>query len=189
MESYYEESYFLNRNEDEIVIVSNSSSETESDYYSELESDNEYDEINRIDYQHFYKEKINGDYYIGICDKELYKDTILMASSVSPSVYFNYPNRTMIHYLYYYSGNYCGLDPKKLHIDIMKLHIREDGTYTVIIKTFWIRIIQRLWKKTFKERMRIIKTRINLQSLKLRECSGQWPIEIRYLPSVYGLLS
>ena len=150
MERYDDESDLF-RN-DEIVIVSDSSSEEESDYYSEIDSDNEYDEINRIDYQHFYAEKTHGNYYIGICDKELYADTILMGSTVSPNVYFNYSNRTLIHYLYYYSGNYCGLDPRKLKVDIMKLHIRENGTYTVIIKTFWIKIIQRIWKKIFKQR-------------------------------------
>lgn len=187
MERYDDESDLF-RN-DEIVIVSDSSSEEESDYYSEIDSDNEYDEINRIDYQHFYAEKTHGNYYIGICDKELYADTILMGSTVSPNIYFNYSNRTLIHYLYYYSGNYCGLDPRKLKVDIMKLHIRENGTYTVIIKTFWIKIIQRIWKKIFKQRKFVIKERTKINSLKTRECNGKWPIKIQYLPGLYGLIT
>lgn len=187
MERYDDETDLFHN--DEIVIVSDSSSEEESDYYSEIDSDNEYDEINRIDYQHFYAEKTHGNYYIGICDKELYADIILMGSTVSPNVYFNYSNRTLIHYLYYYSGNYCGLDPRKLKVDIMKLHIRENGTYTVIIKTFWIKIIQRIWKKIFKQRKSVIIERTKVHSLKIRECNGKWPIKIQYLPSLYGLIS
>jgi hypothetical protein len=36
-------------------------------------------------------------------------------------------------------------------IELLKLRI-VDNTYYVLIKTFWIRIIQRTWKRVFKER-------------------------------------
>ena len=45
--------------EGEIVIVDSDDSSLEyaSSFYSDIESDNEYDDINQQDYQHFYSEK------------------------------------------------------------------------------------------------------------------------------------
>jgi len=44
-----------------------------------------------------------------------------------------------------------------------------------ILKTIWIRIIQKKWKKVFVERNEIIKERCKLQSLKVRKNTGYWP--------------
>jgi len=57
-----------------------------------------------------------------------------------------------------------------------------------IIKTIWIKIIQRKWKKVYAERNRIIKTRVQYSSLKTREITGRWPQSCNYLPTLYGLL-
>jgi hypothetical protein len=179
----------LNNSDDDIIIISSSEDSEDSDYESELDSDNEYDDINREDYAHLYAEKSHGKYYIGACDKVYSENFILMASTVSPTVYFKYPHRTIIHYLYYYSGNYCGLSPKKISLDIMKLDILEDGTYNVIIKTFWIKIIQRLWRKCFRKRKEVLKKRKEPYSLKYREYNGKWPNSIVHTPSLYGLIS
>ena len=57
-----------------------------------------------------------------------------------------------------------------------------------IIKTVWINIIVRAWKKVFKERKRIIKLRSNPLSLDEYECNGIWPESCRHLPDLKGLL-
>lgn len=57
-----------------------------------------------------------------------------------------------------------------------------------IIKTIWIKIIQRKWKKVYAERNKIIKTRMQYSSLKTREITGRWPQSCNYLPTLYGLL-
>jgi hypothetical protein len=57
-----------------------------------------------------------------------------------------------------------------------------------IIKTIWIKIIQRKWKKVYAERKKIIKIRIQYSSLKTREITGRWPQSCNYLPTLYGLL-
>lgn len=187
-EEISEYNFYLNQN-DEVVIEGNTSdSESdESEYYSEIESDNEYDEINRLDYMHFYSEKQHNHYYIGLCDKDYSPPDIIMSSSVSPEMYFKYSNKTMVRYLYYYSGIYNGLQPNKLSIDIMKLHIDSDGTYNIIIKTFWLRIIQRTWKKIYKQRLYVKKNRLQSANLKYREIHGNWPRKICYLPSLNGM--
>lgn len=53
----------------------------------------------------------------------------------------------------------------------------QTGETVCIIKTFWLRIIQRTWKKVFKERKRI------LQNIYLRQIRGKINI-----PSLNGLL-
>lgn len=58
-----------------------------------------------------------------------------------------------------------------------------------IIKTMWIKIIQRKWKKVYAERKRIINTRMLYSSLKRRELTGKWPTSCNYLPTLYRMLS
>jgi len=58
-----------------------------------------------------------------------------------------------------------------------------------IIKTIWIKIIQRKWKKVYAERNKIIKTRMLYSSLKTREITGKWPASCNYLPTLYRMLS
>lgn len=180
-----------NEEDDEPVIVDSDDSSLEytSSFYSDIESDNEYDDINQQDYQHFYSEKEHGKYYIGLCNYHYMPNHIIMASSVSPRIYYDHPNRAILHYLYYYSGSFSGISISwKMHIDIMKLHILEDGTYTVIVKTFWLRLIQRRWKNIYKKRMKCIQKRKRLHSLKYRECNGYWPRDIASLPGLHNII-
>lgn len=57
-----------------------------------------------------------------------------------------------------------------------------------ILKTFWLRIIQRKWKKVFKEREEIIISRRYVYSLYVREVTGKWPQICAYLPGLRGML-
>lgn len=58
-----------------------------------------------------------------------------------------------------------------------------------ILKTFWLRIIQKKWKKAFQERKNIISQRCHLSNLKIREISGRWPPSCLNLPGLRGMLS
>ena len=64
----------------------------------------------------------------------------------------------------------------------------QSGHTVCIIKTLWIKLIQRAWKRIFEKRKQIIKMRCQLQSLKYREITGRWPENCRYFPSLQGLL-
>ena len=64
----------------------------------------------------------------------------------------------------------------------------QSGHAVCIIKTFWLKIIQRAWKKVYKLRAQTIKRRCQLQSLKCREITGLWPQNCRHLPSLRGIL-
>jgi hypothetical protein len=74
--------------------------------------------------------------------------------------------------------------PKNIY-SVVSTHIVERiqiGEYVVaVIKTFWIRWIQRVWKRVFRERLAIVKS---LGYLASREKDGK----ITNLPSLRGML-
>ena len=64
-----------------------------------------------------------------------------------------------------------------------------NGNETVaILKTFWIRIVQRAWKKVFQARCIVRNQRMSIYSLGWRQIYGCWPDNCRTMPSIYGML-
>jgi hypothetical protein len=58
-----------------------------------------------------------------------------------------------------------------------------------ILKTVWLRLIQRTWKRVFKQRQHVILLRCHPKSLLFREVHGRWPSYCCLLPSIRGMLS
>lgn len=63
------------------------------------------------------------------------------------------------------------------------------GECVAILKTFWLRIVQRKWKNVFKERNLVTQWRANPISLRYREIYGFWPSYCFDLPGLRGMLS
>lgn len=57
-----------------------------------------------------------------------------------------------------------------------------------IIKTMWLRLVQRTWKRVFRERQRILKKRASGKELLVRERSGKWSVSASTLPGLQGML-
>lgn len=91
-------------------------------------------------------------------------------------------------YLIEYSG-VAIRNTQKTKLHIFKLKILEDDTYCAVIKTFWIRIIQRHWKKIFQQRKIIIQMRCSIKSLFYNQINGKHKPELKYLPTINGMLS
>jgi hypothetical protein len=68
--------------------------------------------------------------------------------------------------------------------EIAETIVLESGHSICILKTFWLRLIQRTWKRIYKERCRIIKLRCCYASLKEREITGRWPEKCRVYPGL-----
>jgi len=173
----------------EEYISSDDDSETDSELRLSTDSDEDFDEnyyeIYDSDSEHMYSDKINGKYYIGISKYIYHYNTILLVNSVSPTVFFRYSFDRIREYLCKYSI----IRMYNANIHIMKLDILPDETYSVILKTHWIRLIQRHWKKIFKKRKQIIKKRGFLINLLSREIYGRYPNELNSLPNIYGMLN
>lgn len=123
--------------------------------------------------------------YLGICayDKDI--DGWLMASTVKNSTLFKYPYESILDYL----NNYSVIGQSQpVPIDIMYLSFQ--GTepfheFNVIKKTFWLRLIQRTWKKIYQKRKQLLTFRNMIDYIRQRELGIKQPS----IPTLYGMLS
>ena len=76
-----------------------------------------------------------------------------------------------------------------IQLHIAKVIYLSGSECVAIIKTFWLKIIQRTWKNVYKQRCNIIALRKLPSSQFYRERHGKWPDNCYNLPSLYGLLS
>jgi len=65
----------------------------------------------------------------------------------------------------------------------------ESGHCVSIIKTIWIKLIQRTWKKIYKMKKDVIQKRHTITAINNRKVTGFWPENCRYLPTLKGMLS
>lgn len=136
------------------------------------------DELNYLD-----SEKQNDNYYIGIGSRMNSSYEILYANSVTPHSFFKYSYNNIHYYLQDYS-----IFKTNSNIDIMKLIILDDSTYTVLIKTYWLRLIQRHWKKIYKIRKDMLSNRMTIPSIRFNYAHGHYN-EHHRLPGLTGMLN
>jgi hypothetical protein len=175
------------------------SDDYEYDDMSDYNSDDgiEYDSIHNEDAFHFYSEKENGKYYIGLCHlySSMYSNPYthsyapvkhwLLSTSVSANSFFRHSYDNINNYLYYY-----GLVRIPQHeVQIMQVDRLADETCTVTIKTHWLRLVQRHWKKTYCKRRNMLRHRMSPQMQKYTQIHGKYPDCISRLPSLRGMLS
>jgi len=117
--------------------------------------------------------------------------------------FFNYINNLTKFYKNYYKKNFCDMylphtllrnyrniikHPKYLDIEIGRIHYLSGDECVCIIKTFWLKLVQRAWKKICKIRKQILQQRCSPQSIMYRQFSGKWPQNCNYMPSIRGML-
>lgn len=142
------------------------------------------DQIYDDDEYHLDSEKFDGHYYVGLY-KYMYRPQLyLMLNSISSRTFFRYQYHHVLKYLYYYSSVRL-FQPK---IEVMKLVILPDQTYSVILKTHWIRLVQRHWRNLLKKRKEIIRGRMNPGALLFREVTGKFPYGLNVFPSLIGMM-
>lgn len=86
--------------------------------------------------------------------------------------------------------NFCNIISKSDYIkpEIGQYIILPTQEAVAILKTFWLRIVQRRWKNVFVERQRVKTERRHCASLSFRQINGAWPESCNYLPSLDGML-
>ena len=120
-------------------------------------------------------------YYIATY-KYMQNGLFIFAKSVSPDTFFKYPFETLVRYLYWFSLIWIPPNPK---VEIIL--IKKWGNQSIcILKTHWIRIIQRCWRRVYKERQLIIAKRKRLQTIREVEM-GKYPV-IPF-PDLRGMLA
>lgn len=78
--------------------------------------------------------------------------------------------------------------PDYIKPEIAQCVVLQTHHSVAILKTIWIKLIQRKWKKIYKERQNIMRKRMSPSSLSTRELTGKWPHHCQHLPSIYGML-
>lgn len=147
-------------------------------------------------------DKVSGNYYIGLASRDALDGNYMLGIAISPSSFFrysyfdlwNYLNEyNRIDYQTYYRDHFRdapdgGLIYHRPKINIMKLTILPSGVYSVTIKTFWIRLIQRHWRKTLIQRAQMLRRRMSPPEFRYREIHGRYSPYLRNLPGLYGML-
>lgn len=128
--------------------------------------------------------KQNGQYYIGACKLIRPDNYFYMLSIISPALFLQYPLSVVRRYLESASIIYVN----RPSVDILKLQILCDGSYTVLIKTYWISLIQRHWRSVLRERQFILRKRASIIAQRQFEMRGRYPSGLNVLPGLYGLL-
>jgi len=175
--------------ENQIILYETLSEDsyTDNDEASEYDVDSDDDEIEEIynaDLDYISTDKEDKKYYIGLCGlTDTY--SMLLMNTVSSNVYLKYNHDKVLKYLIEYS--LCYLHNPKIHI--LQLHIDPvDNTYKVVIKTHWIRLIQRRWRNVLNERKRVIQIRSKVSSIMNYQICGKHPSGATYYPTLRGML-
>lgn len=69
-----------------------------------------------------------------------------------------------------------------IQIHLAKNIVLPTGEMICIIKTYWLRIIQRIWKRVCKKRKEIIEKRKSISSFHYFQLHGKWPNDCLYIP-------
>lgn len=143
--------------------------------------DDIYETIFQEDQEHLYVDREDGHYYLGVHRYMHRRNLLLLINTVSAPVYMRHQHEDVVDYLQEYSMIHIET-PK---IDIIKLHVLPDMSFSSIIKTYWLRLVQRHWRAAIQNRIRSWKTTAFQRSRELgrTRCS---PASLRGLLSMYS---
>jgi len=136
-------------------------------------------------------DKQNHKYYLGLCT-ELGGSRLLLNIAIQPQTFLRFDIKSVLNYLAEYSifTFYREiLDVSSIQLQIMELDIEPRTCWqTVRLKTHWIRIVQRVWKRVFRERQEVMMKRRTLQNIRYFERHGKHLPGLHVLPSIHGML-
>ena len=153
-------------------------SDTENDTDSEEDEDEEDDDDNEED---------DTNTTINLNTNSVFINTKIILKSYKSK--YNNLNNSMKNHSIIRNYKQIVAQQNYIQLHIAKVIYLSGSECVAILKTFWIKIIQRTWKKIYKKRCTVIALRKSPVSLFYRERHGKWPDNCLYLPSLQGLLS
>lgn len=172
----------------------NSLDDSDESFYTE-ENDSEIDEICEricIDETEFLNsDKKDKSYYIGF--SILIGNNNLLDTAITAQSFFKYPYDIVLYYLdgcSIFPINYYRISTIQTNIQIMQLHLQPTtGMYIVVLKTFWLKIIQRTWKKIYHQRESFLRKRYSIANLRHLELWGKHFSYLQNTPGLHGMMS
>lgn len=177
------EDIIIDEFEDDSSSISTIETETTMDESDDLNFpifDDMWDVIFEFEERSFDEALINNKYVIGMPGYDRNVNEWLYLSGISVKGFYKFDIGDVRQYLHEYSLSYI----HNPNIHIMKLSIKCDGTCNVIIKTFWLKIIQRKWKRVYKEKQEYIRKMSNPKNLMAREMGARFNCS-----TLYGMLT
>lgn len=107
-------------------------------------------------------EEIHQKYFIATYKYIPTEQFLLFVNKIHVTSFFKYNYNVISRYFFWYSGTFI---QKRPPVEIIQLFVMPDSTYVCVIKTYYIKIIQRRWKKFFRERKQYILHRMRLNTL------------------------
>jgi hypothetical protein len=153
------------------------------DDYTMTESDIYIYEISELEDDFMDEEKEDGKYYIGLSCLENQSCEFLLMTSVRPTTFFKYTYNIILKFLVEFSL-FMIENPV---INILKL-VKNGERDCVLIKTFWLKIVQRKWKKVFAEKKKTIQQMKTHKWLRSYLWFGKFP-NGNYMPGLKGMMN
>jgi hypothetical protein len=125
------------------------------------------------------------------------KFNIVLCAKYNKSLHGPAPKIMNNHYLTYFRLKHLDMDfinfykmsSDELHLEIAECIYLPSEHCVSIIKTLWLKLVQRKWKHICKERKLCLIKRANPNALKHREIYGKWPNNCANYPLLKGMLS
>ena len=132
---------------------------------------------------------IDGNTYIGL---PIYEPTngLMFGCHVSAHSFYKYDLETVCEFLRDWSCSHLVSDADSP--EIMKLTQTKNPSgytvYSVILKTHWLRLVQRRWRRTLEDRRKVIYGRASPKNMYVRETTGHHLPQYRIMPGLRGCL-
>jgi len=161
--------------------------DTEYDIDRIYHMDDEIDLVYFTDYLFMNANREDKKYYIGLC-YDIYENDeqkFLLGCCISPTVFFQFPFQTILQYLIQFTISDITNSTIKDRVNIIQV-VKEEERYTTVIKTHWLGLVQRYWKRVFKEKKKIQEKRKSLHAQRYFELHGKYPLGLNVIPSYFG---
>jgi hypothetical protein len=154
---------------------------TDMESQDEIDTEPIFDFIYRCEETFLESNKTSGHYYLSSVNEQ--DGEYLLWTPLSKKAFYQFPYASIAKYLYNYGGRMTN------KLEIIQLYIQPDGTHTCIIKTFWLRLFQKHWRKVFVEREAVLRKRMNMACLLHFEQNGRYLNDANAIPPFRGMLS
>jgi hypothetical protein len=119
------------------------------------------------------------------------------------SDFFKYANNLCKFYKKYYEKNYYDSSlshkllrnynniirqPNYLNLQIGRVYYLKGDECVCVMTTFWLKLVQRAWKRVYKMRKLIMQRRSRPDSIMYRQFSGKWLDNCKFMPSIRGMM-
>ena len=159
---------------------------TDSENESAMEEDMYYlaHPIAEIEEEFAVSPKENGKWYLGTWFES--GGDRLLNIAITPQTFLRNTHDAIMDYVDYYASVHNFQE-----LEIMQVWQDESGEYPltkVVLKTFWLRLVQRHWRKVCADRYKLMRRRMGVDTFLYFMREGKYPEGMRGFPTIRGMM-